>query len=181
MLEAFSRRNLFYLLGAGALFRSWMPAAQTADPSRKTIRKHIDPDWFRKTLAGETEHWLEAAATPSGFFQVTLDRQWRLIGKQVSTLTSQNRQIFVMATGYELTRNPAYLDALKKGADFLLAKFRDVQHGLLFYSVSPEGEVVDDRKDCYGHAFALFGLSHAARLTRDQRYRDAALETWAGM
>jgi mannose/cellobiose epimerase-like protein (N-acyl-D-glucosamine 2-epimerase family) len=86
-----------------------------------------------------------------------------------------------MATGYELTKNPAYLDALKKGADFLLAKFHDGQHGLLFYSVSPEGKVLDDRKDCYGHAFALLGLSHAARLTRDQRYRDAALEIWAGM
>jgi mannose/cellobiose epimerase-like protein (N-acyl-D-glucosamine 2-epimerase family) len=181
MLEDFSRRELFYLLGAGALMRARMLAAQAAVPSKSTIHTHIDPEWFRKTLAGETEHWLKAAATPSGFFQVTLDREWRPIGDQVATLTSQNRQIFVMGVGYELTKNPAYVEALKKGADFLLAKFRDTQYALWFFSVSPDGKVLDSRKDCYGHAFTLLGLSHAARITRDQRYRDAALDTWTGM
>jgi len=53
--------------------------------------------------------------------------------------------------------------------------------GALFYSVSPEGKVVDDRTDCYGHSFVIFGLSHAARATRERKYREAAFETWAAM
>jgi mannose/cellobiose epimerase-like protein (N-acyl-D-glucosamine 2-epimerase family) len=159
-----------------------MATAQRAAPSRKgALRAHIDPEWFRKALADETEHWLKAADTPNGFFRPSLDRQWQPVGEQTANLTSQGRHIFMRALGYDLTRNPAYLESLRKGTDFLLANFRDRQYGGLFFSVSPEGKVVDDRKDSYGTAFAIFGLSHAARVTRDQGYRKAALETWAEM
>lgn len=143
--------------------------------------RHIDGQWFRQTLTGETAHWREAAFRPSGFFAVSLDRQWRPVGSQNGTLVSQGRQIFVMTAGYELTREPAYLDAVRKGADFLLQHFRDTEKGLFFYSTTPEGKVVDDGKDSYGLAFTIFALSHAARVTKDKRYSDAALETWAQM
>jgi mannose/cellobiose epimerase-like protein (N-acyl-D-glucosamine 2-epimerase family) len=142
---------------------------------------HIDREWFRKTLIGETAHWRDAASTPSGFFQPSLDRQWRPVGEQMGTLVSQCRLLFVMATGYEVTREVSYLEAVRKGADFLLAHFRDPQYGGWFWSVSPEGKALDTSKDSYGHAFVIFGLSHAARVTGEERYRKAALETWAEM
>ncbi len=99
----------------------------------------------------------------------------------MATLTSQSRNIFVNATGYDLTGNTVYLEAVKKGADFLLANFRDGEYGGLCYSVSPDGKVIDDYKDSYGTAFAIFGLSHAARVTGETRYKQAALETWSDM
>jgi hypothetical protein len=58
------------------------------------IAGHVDREWFRKTLAGETAHWRDAAFTPEGFFKVNLDRQWRQVGNQNGTLVSQSRQIF---------------------------------------------------------------------------------------
>jgi mannose/cellobiose epimerase-like protein (N-acyl-D-glucosamine 2-epimerase family) len=143
--------------------------------------RHIDREWFRQTLAGETAHWRQAAFRPNGFFAVSLDRQWRPVGSQNGTLVTQGRQITVMAAGYDLTHEPAYLEAVKKGADFLLEYFRDTEKGLFFYSVTPEGKVVDDSKDSYGMAFAILGLSRAALVTKDKRYSDAALETWAQM
>jgi mannose/cellobiose epimerase-like protein (N-acyl-D-glucosamine 2-epimerase family) len=139
--------------------------------------KHIDQAWFRGALASEAAHWREAAFRPNGFFMVSLDRQWRPTG----TLVSQGRQIFVMGAGYEVTGEATYLDAMKKGADFLLEYFRDKEKGLFFYSVDPEGKVVDDNKDSYGLAFTIFALSHVARITKDDRYARAALETWTEM
>jgi len=38
--------------------------------------------------------------------------------------------------------------------------------------------MVNGNKRLYGQAFAIFGLAHALRVTRDQRYGQAALETW---
>jgi len=165
------------LLIAPALLALVLPLS-AASPE---TTKHIDREWFRQTLAGETAHWRQAAFRPNGFFAVSLDRQWRPVGNQYGTLVSQSRQIFDMATGFELTREPAYLDAVKKGTDFLLAHFRDTEKGLFFWSVTPEGKVIDDGKDSYGVAFTIFGLSHAARVTKDERYSKAALETWAQM
>jgi len=179
-LEAISRRCLLHLAVAGPLLRNRTVPDQLAKISSE-VRDHVDAAWFRGTLAEEAENWLKAAATPTGFFRVTLDRQWRPAGRQTATLVSQSRQIFVMATGYDLTRKPAFLEAMRKGADFLVANFRDGQYGGLFYSVSPEGAVIEDRKDSYGTSFAIFGLSHAARVASDQRYLGAALQIWSDM
>jgi len=141
----------------------------------------IDRQWFRTTAVDEVNRWRAAAFTPSGFFLCSLDREWRPVDRRPATLVSQTRLIFVMAAGWELTGEPAFLDAARKGSDFLLAHFRDGELGGWFQSVSPEGKVIDDSKNSYGHAFAIFALSHAARLTQDERCRAAALETWSLM
>jgi mannose/cellobiose epimerase-like protein (N-acyl-D-glucosamine 2-epimerase family) len=145
------------------------------------FQDHVDIAWFRSRLANETNHWLTAASTPRGFFRVNLDREWRPVGKQMATLTSQNRQIYVMAIGFDLSGHDAYLDAVKKGSDFMLEHFRDRQYGGMFFSVSPDGTVVDDCKDSYGIAFAIFGLAHAGRVTGEACYTEAALELWSDM
>ncbi len=179
-METFSRRRLLRLAGASALLRNRIATAQRVTPSA-TVREHIDADWFRKALSDEIQHWFKSAELSSGFVQQRIDREWRPTDQQVATLTSQGRHIFMRARGYDLTRDPVYLQSLRRIADFTLANFRDTQYGGLFYSVSPDGKVVDDRKDSYGTAFAIFGFSHAARVTRDEKYRKAALETWADM
>jgi cellobiose epimerase len=180
MANCISRRRLFQAAGASALLGSRVALAQRVAPS-SAARKHIDADWFRKALKEEIDHWRDAAELPTGFVQQRIDRQWRPTGQQIATLTSQGRHIFMRARGYDLTRDPAYLQSLRQIADFTLANFRDSQYGGLVFSVSPDGKVVDDRKDSYGTAFAIFGLSHAARVTHDERYRKAAFEIWADM
>ena len=156
--------------GCALLLSIWAGAGQ-----------HIERDWLRQTLTQEVGHWRVAVVTPSGFFQPSLDRQWRPVGRQVGTLVSQSRLLYVLAIGYETTRDKSYLEAVIKGADFLLARFRDAEQGGWFWSVSPEGAVLDASKDSYGHAFVIFGLSHAARVSGEERFRKAALETWAEM
>jgi mannose/cellobiose epimerase-like protein (N-acyl-D-glucosamine 2-epimerase family) len=143
------------------------------------IEKHIDGKWFRRSLVQDNlAHWLAAAPTENGFYRATLDRQWRPAEKQTGTLVSQCRLLFVLASGYEVTGDEAYLQAVRKGADFLLDHFRDGEYAGWFWSVDPEGKVLDPSKSSYGHAFVIFGLGHAYRATGDQRYKSAALDTW---
>jgi mannobiose 2-epimerase len=158
------------------LLLGWGVACTSSD-----ITRHVDGEWFRKALADETAHWRDAAFTPEGFFKVNLDRHWSWVGNQNGTLVSQSRQIFVMARGYELTHEASYLEALRKGADFLLERFRDFDQGLFFYSMTPEGKILDEGKSTYGLAFVIFALSHAGRVTGDDKYKKAALATWREM
>ncbi len=146
------------------------------------IAKHIDPQWFRKSfIQDNAAHWLAAAPTENGFFRSDLDRQWRPAEQQVATLVSQSRLLFVLAAAHEVTGEPAYLEAVRKGADFLVDHFRDGEFGGYFWSVSPTGELLDDSKSAYGHAFVIFGLSHAARATGEKRFAEAALACWQDM
>ena len=146
------------------------------------IARHIDGEWFRRSFVEDNlAHWLAAAPTEGGFFRTALDRQWRPARRQTATLVSQSRLLFVFAAGYEVTGDPACLDAVRKGADFLIDHFRDAECGGWFWSVSPTGELLEDHKNSYGHAFVIFGLAHAARVTGEARYAEAATACWEDM
>ena len=142
-------------------------------------RGRIDGDWHRRALLeGHLSKWLAAAPTPSGLFVTAFDRRWRPRKVTGTSLTMQGRLVYAMASGYEVTQDRRYLEAAIKGADFLLDRFHDPVHGGFFNSVSAQGKVVSDAKQAYGHAFALFALSHVFRISRDERYGAAALRTW---
>jgi len=155
---------------------------RTEKDRTEMIKTHVDREWFRQSLVQDNlAHWLSAAPTPNGFFRTNLDRQWRPAADQTGTLVSQSRMLFVLATGYEVTGDAAYLEAVRKGAEFLIGHFRDEECGGWSWSVSPEGTVLDWNKNSYGHAFVIFGLSHAARVTGEKRFAEAALSCWEDM
>ncbi len=142
-------------------------------------RPRIDLPWFRRHLLAEIlPRWREAI-TASGYFACHFDHAWRREDKGFGTLVSQNRLIYNFAQGYALTGDPAWLDAVDAGARFLVEHFWDAACGGWIQACSPTGDIVDDGKDCYGHAFALFGLAHAVAATGNPRYQAALHDTWA--
>ncbi|MEP6558484.1 MAG: AGE family epimerase/isomerase [Burkholderiales bacterium] len=140
----------------------------------------IDAEWHRHALVeGLLAHWLTAAPTASGFMRTAFDRRWVADSAQPGHLTDQARLVYAFIVGWEVTRDPRYLAAATQGADFLLKHFYDPVHGGFFLRVALDGTVLSSVKNTYGHAFALFALSHMARVTGEARYRAAALRTWS--
>lgn len=134
--------------------------------------------WFRTHLLDEIlPKWL-TASTPEGLFLPHFDRQWTPQNQNFGTLVSQCRLLYNFAQGHALTQDTAYATAVETGADFLLRHFRDTQHGGWFWSCNLAGEPIEDRKDSYGHAFAIFGLAHAYHCTGDPKLQEAMLQTW---
>jgi len=140
---------------------------------------HPDAKWHERALVdGHLRHWLAVAPSESGFLRANFTRAWQPRAQKTTDLGAQSRLIYVLVSGYELTGDPRYLDAARRGADFLLQHFSDPVYGGFFRIVDAEGRVVHDSKHTYGHAFAIFALAHAYRVTKDERYRDAALMAW---
>ena len=139
----------------------------------------IDLPWFRRHLLEEILPAWKEAITDSGYFACHFDHAWRREDKGFGTLVSQNRLIYNFAQGYALTGDQALLNAVDAGARFLVENFWDAEYGGWIRACSPTGAMVDDCKDCYGHAFALFGLAHAYAVTGNPRYRAALQDTWA--
>jgi mannose/cellobiose epimerase-like protein (N-acyl-D-glucosamine 2-epimerase family) len=137
-----------------------------------------------KWLAGHAAedvlpHWLRRSVRPEGPFLPRLDERWRPDTEQMATIVSQGRLVYNFATGYRMTGDDAYMTACRKGADFLSAALRDPLHGGWHFACDAEGRILDNKKDSYGHAFVVFGLSHAHHVTGDPRYAAAAEEAWS--
>ncbi|MBD3242303.1 MAG: hypothetical protein GF331_17045 [Chitinivibrionales bacterium] len=141
---------------------------------------------FRDSLLKLRDHlhddilplWLDHATDSSGLFLPRLDRRWRRLDSSFGTIVSQSRLLFSFARGHALTGDTRYREQVKAGADFMLSRFRDNDHGGWFWACAPDGSVVDRAKSCYGHAFALFGLSHAYGVLEAGTLQDAARHTW---
>ncbi len=131
-------------------------------------------DLFIKELA---PHWYEATFSESGLFHPQLDRQWRPYGEAFATLRSQTRLLYLFAAAYRYTGIERYRQAVEKGAAFLFEYFADRNRGGWFRCCGPDGVVLDNAKDAYGHAFAVFGLAHAGMATGDSACLTAATET----
>ena len=147
--------------------------------ARRDESGRIDVPWHTRNLTeGVLPRWLELAPAESGFTRTAFDRTWKPKAQQPGTLTEHARLVYALIMGYEFTRDKRYLAAADSAADFLLTRFRDPVHGGFFNRVGPDGKVISDIKNTYGHAFALLALSNMARVTGQARWRTAALAAW---
>ncbi len=136
-------------------------------------------DWFGDHLISEIlPNWLNHTRTENGLFFANLGRNWERQDRNVCTLVSQSRLLHNFSVGYQLTGQAEYLEAVNNGSDALLRYFRDSEAGGWLLSCDLSGEILDSRKDLYGHAFVIFGLSHAAAVTDRADLKQAALDTW---
>jgi mannose/cellobiose epimerase-like protein (N-acyl-D-glucosamine 2-epimerase family) len=158
---------------ASSLSPSTVKAKSRLAPAE--IRKHVDRQWVQDAATrGLLDYWVRHSVEPNGFIQENLDRQWKPWGTQrEATVNGQGRQLYSMAVGYEMTKSKEYLDALRRGMDFLL-KMRDPEHGGYFDRVSADLKVLNDNKTGFS-SFALYSLAIAGRVTGEQKYLDAAM------
>jgi len=138
----------------------------------------VDADWHRKDLNAHLARWVTVAPTPSGLMLGQFDRNWQAQQGASGDLTLHSRIVYALIVGYEATGDKRYADAARRGADFMLEHFHDPQYGGFYQRVDADGKAVDSSKNTYGHAFALLALSHMARVTGDERYKQAALAAW---
>ncbi len=145
---------------------------------RAAVAEVANAEWHRKDLDTHLARWLAVAPTPSGLLRAQFDRNWQPANQASGDLTLHSRLVYTMLVGYEATGDARYLEVAKRGADFLLTSFRDPIHGGFFQAVDAGGKPVSMAKNSYGHAFALLALSHAARVTGEPKYKEAALSAW---
>jgi mannose-6-phosphate isomerase len=167
-----ARRHALALLAA-------LPAVLQgcSDPEAR-IRNHIDTGWHRDDLDALLSYWHSHAPRPDGSFQLAFDRAWKPLPQPELELTGQARLVYAFAAGHEFIPDAGYLKVARRGADYLLERFRDSMHGGFFHSVAPDGQPKGTIKRAYDHAFALLALAEIYRIGGDVRHRDAALQAW---
>jgi mannose/cellobiose epimerase-like protein (N-acyl-D-glucosamine 2-epimerase family) len=92
-------------------------------------------------------------------------------------LVVQCRQIYVYSHACLLGQRGDNERAAREGYAFLTRHYRDKRNGGWYFTVTPDGQKLDGRKDFYGHAFVLFALGWYHRATKDVTALSAAEDT----
>ena len=84
------------------------------------------------------------------------------------------RIIWAFSAAYLLLPKPEYREAAVEAGAWFLAHFCDPDFGGVYWSVTAEGERLDDKKQLYAQGFAIYGLSELYKVTRDPKVLAAA-------
>ncbi|MGV3541298.1 MAG: AGE family epimerase/isomerase [Rufibacter sp.] len=78
------------------------------------------------------------------------------------------RILWTFSAAYRATQNPEYLQMATRAFEYLQHHFLDSAHGGIYWKVDVQGQPLNDRKQIYALAFALYGFSEYYRATQNQ-------------
>ncbi|MBC7946766.1 MAG: AGE family epimerase/isomerase [Chitinophagaceae bacterium] len=85
-----------------------------------------------------------------------------------------SRILWTFSAAYRLTGRKDYSEMATRAYKYISDHFIDQEHGGVYWSVTSSGKISDPKKQVYGQAFCLYGLSEYFNATRDQSALDLA-------
>ena len=115
----------------------------------------------------------------NGGFITHFDRDGKDTGEDEKSLIAQARSLYTFSSAHRAGYgNGKFLEFARHGADFLLGKMWDREHGGFYWMMDRKGNVKIDWKIIYGHSFAIYSLSEYTLATGDQRGIEYAEKTF---
>ncbi len=79
-----------------------------------------------------------------------------------------SRVLWAFSSAYRLQKEPRYLAMASRAYQYIVDHFIDRKYGGVYWSVDHKGAMLDGRKQIYGLAFCLYGLSEYYKATREE-------------
>ncbi|NOR75008.1 MAG: N-acylglucosamine 2-epimerase [Draconibacterium sp.] len=106
----------------------------------------------------------------NGGYITHFDEDGKDTGEDEKSLIAQTRCLYTIASAHRAGYGDGeYAELAKHGADFLIDKMWDSEHGGFYWMLDRKGNVKIDQKIIYGHSFAIYSLSEYTLATGDQR------------
>jgi mannobiose 2-epimerase len=113
--------------------------------------------------------------TRQGGFIGRLDDQDRPHPDAPKGLVLNSRILWAFSAAWRYTGQKIYRPMADRAYEYLLGSFLDTEHGGAFWSLDAAGRPLDPRKQVYGQAFCLYGLSEYYRATGEKTALDEAI------
>jgi len=85
------------------------------------------------------------------------------------------RILWAFSAAYNHTQNPAHLALATRAYQYIRDFMTDREYGGLYWSVSFQGDMLENYKQVYAQAFGIYGLSEYYRATQDAEALELAL------
>jgi mannobiose 2-epimerase len=89
-----------------------------------------------------------------------------------------SRILWSFSSAHNLTGNKEYLRIAERAFNYLTENFIDKEFGGVYWSVNFKGEPLDQKKQIYALAFAVYGLSEYYRSLKDENAMGMAIELY---
>ena len=136
------------------------------DELRAHLSEELLPFWMSRVLDKD-----------NGGYITHFDEHGQDSGEDEKSLIAQSRTLFTMSYahrfGYGDGRCGEYAE---HGLRFLLDRFRDPEHGGLYWMLDRGGRPVITKKILYGQSFAIYALAEYTRATGDRRGVETAAD-----
>ncbi|HVZ64651.1 MAG TPA: AGE family epimerase/isomerase [Lacunisphaera sp.] len=141
----------------------------------RDVAARIEADLRRNILPFWSEHVVDRAA---GTFvgSLTNDLVADRTVERGALLTS--RLLWTFAAASRAGREPAWLEVADLAQADLMTRFHDGRNGGFFWSIGADGAVLQDRKQIYGQAFAIYALTEYHAATGRRAPLDHAIATF---
>lgn len=90
-----------------------------------------------------------------------------------------SRILWTFSAVHQLFPDPRYLALAKRGYEYLIDHFSDKEYGGVYWSVTAEGAPLEKKKQLYGQAFAIYGLSEYYKASKDENALNHAKEIFS--
>src|SRR4030042_6237733 len=106
----------------------------------------------------------------NGGFITHFDKDGKDTGDDEKSLIAQTRSLYTLSSAHRAGYGDGkFVDLAKHGADFLINRMWDREHGGFYWMMDRKGNVKIGRKIIYGHSFAIYSLSEYTLATGDPR------------
>lgn len=88
------------------------------------------------------------------------------------------RILWTFSAAYNQTREQKYLAVAERAYRYIVSYFIDKEFGGAYWTVNHKGEKLNDRKQVYGQAFCIYGLSEYYKATSEREAFDLAIKMY---
>ncbi len=79
-----------------------------------------------------------------------------------------SRILWAFSAAYQADKESSYMDMAFRAYSYIVDHFIDRKYGGVYWSVNNKGEMLDGRKQVYGLAFCLYGLTEYYKASKDE-------------
>ena len=119
-------------------------------------------------------YWL-TLADPKGGFQGEVLSDGTVLPDAPRGAILNARILWAFSAAYAALHKSEYLVAAMHAKEWFIKHFCDHKHGGVYWSVTPDGERLDDKAQLYAQGFAIYGLSEFYKVTHDDQALKAAV------
>ena len=121
--------------------------------------------WIKYTIDGEHE----------GFYG-KIDNENHPYPDSPKGSVLNSRILWAFSAVYNLTKKQEYLLTATRAYDYIIKHFFDNEYGGVYWSVDYKGKMLNGRKQIYGLAFCIYGLSEYYKASGDKKVLGAAID-----